>query len=59
MAEPDMKLPEGKTCKDCAHYEITCSWMIGTLIASSTTCDFSPSKFVTFERGIKKESDHE
>ena len=40
-------LPDGKTCKDCVHYAPTCSWLLGgyPLLADSTRCDWSPSRF--------------
>ena len=39
----DTKLPEGKTCRDCAHYR-RCSLMFGAL-SKNTYCDWSPSRF--------------
>lgn len=40
-----MKLPEGKTCKDCFWWKSPCSWLIASLTGDETTCDWSPSKF--------------
>jgi len=41
----DMKLPDGKTCGDCAHFKRTCEWLISCNPAA-TNCDWSPSRFV-------------
>lgn len=43
-SEPDMRLPVGKTCGDCAHLA-RCVAMFGA-VAGSLVCDFSPSKFM-------------
>lgn len=43
MTESDMKLPEGKTCSDCANYE-DCRRLF-LVSANSTVCDWSPSYF--------------
>ena len=40
----DMKLPEGKTCGDCAH-AYRCTAFGYTDSKENTTCDFSPSRF--------------
>jgi len=40
----DMDLPEGKTCKDCVHFD-RCH-MLFQVKGSNTWCDFSPIKFV-------------
>jgi len=37
----DMKLPDGKTCGDCAHFKRTCEWLISCNPAA-TNCDWSP-----------------
>lgn len=39
----DMKLPEGKTCGDCAHYNY-CKQLFDCP-ASNTDCDWAPSRF--------------
>jgi hypothetical protein len=39
----DMKLPDGKTCNDCIHFQ-RCSWLI-SCSPNNTNCDWSPSKF--------------
>lgn len=41
--EPDMDLPEGKTCSDCAHFR-RCNLIFGH-IAADEVCDWSPSRF--------------
>lgn len=43
MSENDMKLPEGKTCGDCANYE-DCKSLFQRP-AESTVRDWSPSYF--------------
>lgn len=43
MTDSDMKLPEGKTCSDCANYE-DCRRLF-LVSPSSTVCDWSPSYF--------------
>lgn len=43
MTENDMKLPEGKTCADCANYE-DCKFLFQCR-AENTVCDWSPSYF--------------
>lgn len=48
----DMKLPDGKTCNDCAFYRWCCA-LIGTEdITGNAHCDWSPSRFreSTFKR---------
>lgn len=45
--EPDydaeMKLPDGKTCEDCAHWK-RCKGF-GFTVAGATSCDFHPSRW--------------
>lgn len=52
MAERDydaeMRLPEGKTCADCAHYS-RCKAMFGAH-DKRTQCDFHPSRFALAAR---------
>lgn len=43
-SEPDMKLPDGRTCSDCAHFP-RCVGLFGCK-PESTSCDWSPSRFV-------------
>lgn len=43
MSDQDMKLPEGKTCGDCANFE-DCQFLF-QCSASNTVCDWSPSYF--------------
>lgn len=43
MVNDDMKLPEGKTCGDCAHYS-KCEWLIRCK-SNNTECDWAPSRF--------------
>ena len=43
MSEPEMKLPDGKTCRDCIHHARCVTF--GYTKPISTVCDFSPSKF--------------
>jgi hypothetical protein len=40
-----MKLPEGKTCRDCKWWFGLCSWLICSRTGDETECDWSPSKF--------------
>lgn len=40
----DMKLPEGKTCADCAHAH-RCEIFGFTPALTETTCSWSPSRF--------------
>jgi hypothetical protein len=42
-AEADMKLPDGKTCVDCVHFN-RCSTLFGH-IESDEVCDWAPSRF--------------
>jgi len=42
--EDDMKLPEGKTCGDCAHLD-WCKTFI-SVNPANTHCDWSPSRFL-------------
>lgn len=41
--DADMKLPEGKTCNDCASIK-TCKAFIG-IKGTETTCDWYPVRF--------------
>ena len=41
--EPEMDLPEGKTCGDCVH-SYRCCGMFGHIPADET-CDWAPSRF--------------
>lgn len=43
MSDQDMKLPEGKTCGDCAHYK-RCKALFDCP-AENTQCDWAPSRF--------------
>jgi hypothetical protein len=43
MSEEDMKLPGGKTCKDCLHYR-KCARLVG-VGPNWKSCDWSPSRF--------------
>ena len=45
----EMKLPEGKTCADCRHFERTCRWLI-SYKGHETSCDWHPSKFSEKEK---------
>lgn len=42
--EPDMVLPEGKTCKDCIRF-LSCAGFLGQHIQDNQHCDWSPSYF--------------
>jgi hypothetical protein len=44
--EPDMLLPQGKSCADC-HWFRRCVALIGPkyINAQATSCDWSPSRF--------------
>ncbi len=44
----DMLLPEGKTCKDCFHFE-RCEWLIQCK-PNRISCDWSPSRFVEVKK---------
>lgn len=44
MADPSMKLPDGKTCADCANFS-KCGWLVGVK-GPETVCDFAPSRFI-------------
>lgn len=58
MPDEDMKLPEGKTCKDCAHYPKFCSWYLGaSKIEDNTYCDWAPSRY--YEAPKKEEVKNE
>jgi hypothetical protein len=48
-----MKLPEGKTCSDCAHWS-TCDFLFAC-IENDTECDFSPSRFTPEGKGESDE----
>lgn len=43
--EPDMQLPSGKACGDCAHHP-RCVMLFGCP-GGNTVCDWSPSRFQT------------
>lgn len=43
-AENEMKLPQGKTCGDCAHVR-RCRAFGFTPSETETSCDFHPSRF--------------
>lgn len=43
MSEPDMQLPPGKTCSDCAFFK-RCEWLL-SLKGTETACDWSPSVY--------------
>lgn len=40
----DMKLPAGKTCGDCKHFN-RCEWLISCK-PTNEECDWSPSRFI-------------
>lgn len=42
--QEDMKLPEGKTCGDCIHFE-RCVMLFGCP-KTNDHCDWSPSRFI-------------
>jgi hypothetical protein len=42
--DPDMHLPEGKTCADCFHFQL-CNAVYGH-IPEDEVCDWAPSKFI-------------
>ena len=44
MTENEMQLPDGETCKSCAHCK-KCTSMFGVQ-TENTECDFNPSRFV-------------
>lgn len=44
MSKGKMDLPSGKTCKDCAHFSVRCSWLVGAK-PDWKACDFSPHRF--------------
>jgi hypothetical protein len=44
-SEPGMRLPEGKTCSDCARFR-KCNDFLGGDIANNRVCDWAPSYFV-------------
>lgn len=48
--DPEMQLPEGKTCADCA-FEKQCCAMYGAK-PENTWCDFHPVKFVASNKSI-------
>ena len=41
--DDSMRLPEGKKCGDCAHFNY-CNWPVGAK-ADNKTCDWAPSRF--------------
>jgi hypothetical protein len=43
--EPEMLLPEGKTCGDCQHWP-KCRALISSLDSANQSCDFAPSRFL-------------
>lgn len=43
--EPEMLLPDGKTCGDCLHWP-KCRALISDLDSANRSCDFAPSRFV-------------
>lgn len=43
MSDPEMKLPEKKTCSDCIHFK-RCSAMFGAK-AENEYCDFHPIRY--------------
>ena len=48
-----MKLPEGKTCGGCNHYN-RCFWLFDC-VPGSTVCDFFPRRFVQKQKvGFEK-----
>lgn len=44
VKEDPMKIPDGKTCSDCAHFK-RCEWLIQCK-PDSDTCDWLPSRFL-------------
>lgn len=42
--DADMQLPVGKACVDCAHFKVTCEWLI-SCAPTNVVCDWSPSRF--------------
>lgn len=46
--EPEMDLPEGKTCGDCKHF-YRCFKIYGH-IAEDESCDWAPSRFSQKEK---------
>ena len=49
MPEPNMLLPNGKTCSDCHNWK-RCNTFIG-LKGTETSCDWSPSRFLERPNG--------
>ncbi len=49
-SEPDMRLPVGKTCSDCAFFRKCSAFLGATKIENNRTCDWAPSNFV---EGVK------
>jgi hypothetical protein len=45
-ADDEMKLPEGKTCKDCARFSWCKAFFSAHDISAWTSCDWWPSRFV-------------
>lgn len=47
-----MRLPDGKSCADCAHFK-RCLWLIGDqwINDKAKRCDFAPSRFVDRKAG--------
>lgn len=48
--DPEMQLPEGKTCADCA-FEKQCCSMFGAK-PENTWCDFHPVRFVASNKSV-------
>ncbi len=46
MSEPDMRLPNGKTCANCVWWKRTCEWLLSHRRGTETECDWSPSRFI-------------
>lgn len=42
-SDNSMRLPPGKTCRDCAHFN-KCAWLINCK-PTNKTCDWAPSRF--------------
>lgn len=49
------RLPEGKTCTDCAHFFTRCRWLNHAL-GNETTCDWAPSRFTTEQPASAEDS---
>lgn len=44
-----MEIPEGKSCKDCAHWQ-RCKALIQSLSGDEVMCDFAPAMFTAKEQ---------